>query len=195
MEQLKFKVKGISPLLMNNPQTVDPFNAYSRAKAVITSKRKKSDEDLLELRRLDIESKLYIDDDIGIYVPGTWVTAAVAGVSFKRLKIAKKDIRGCLFTNDNKIPLDFRGRNKVKTRADISGNPEFFHTMLLKQGQVKIAKSTPIFHEWSFTTSVDFDEDILDRDGLIQLLTYACVYTGWGDFRPTFGRAQFEILD
>jgi len=195
MEQLKFKVTGILPLLMNNPQSVDPFNRYAKAKKVLTSKRVKTDEDLLEIRRLDIESKLYIDKSANkIYIPSSWITAAIGGVSFKQAKIAKKDIRSGVFADDSKIFINYTDMHKVRAKADVSGNPDFFHTMILKQGQVRIAKSSPIFHDWNFETSVSFDPTVIDRNTLIGLLKHACQYGGFGDFRPTFGMSEFEEL-
>jgi len=195
MENIKFKINGAGSMLMNNPQSVDPFNNYAKAKKVITSKRSKTEEDLFELQRLDIESKVYINDILGVYIPTSWIMAALAQASFKKVKIAKKEIRAGVFVDSTKEKLYYRDSDKVKTKTDISGNPDFYHTMLLKQGQVKIAKSTPIFHDWSFNCSLTFDPSVIDRSTLINILQYCCNYGGFGDFRPTFGRADLEILD
>lgn len=195
MENLEFKVVGTGSLLMNNPQSVDPFNAYAKAKKVITSKRAKTEEDLFELQRLDVESKVYMDNDIGVYIPTSWIMAALAQTSFKKVKIAKKDIRAGVFVDDTKSKLIYRDIKKIKEKSDVSGNPDFYHTMLLKQGQVKIAKSTPIFHDWSFTTSLTFDPGVIDKSTLVNILQYCCNYGGFGDFRPTFGRADLELLN
>ena len=73
------KITGISPLLQNNPQTVDPFNRYSKAKKAITNKRTaKTDDDLIELGNIETESKIYFDDKLGVYVPSTWLTEAIS---------------------------------------------------------------------------------------------------------------------
>lgn len=196
METLNFKVTGIDSILLNNPQTVDPFNRYAKAKAIITKKgARKTEEDMIELRRLEVESKVYFDETVGIYIPATWITAAIGGVSFNQLKIAKKVIRGCVFPDQSKVKLHFDGEENVKAKADISGNEKFNIVQLVKQGQVKVPKATPIFHDWSFETSLSFEPEILDKDTLVHLLSYASNYGGWGDFRPTFGRANIEILD
>ena len=190
METIAFTVTGIEPLLQNNPQTVDPLNKYSKLRSEITSKRKKTDDDILELRRLDIESKTYYDDQIGVYIPATWVTAAIGGVSWSKAKIKKADIRSTVFTTESKIPLKFAGMDKVKKRVDIAGNPEFQQVMLLKQGQVKVAKNAPIFRDWSFSSEIEFDPNMINRKELQGLLSHAALYGGFGDFRPTYGRAQ-----
>jgi hypothetical protein len=196
METIKFRVEGKEELLMANPRTVDPFDPYTILKKQITAKRKKTDEDQLDLRRLDVESKIYWDDSIGVYVPATWVSAALAGNSWMRAKIRKAEVRSAVFPVDRRIKLNYEKSNCVKSIKDISGNPFFVKTMLLKQGQVKIAKCAPVFHEWSFETSLNFDKAIIDRSTLTELLAYAAMYGGFGDFRPTYGRAKFiEIED
>ena len=56
IQQASVKITGIAPLLQNNPQTVDPFNAYAKAKKAITNKRTaKTEDDLIELGNLETE--------------------------------------------------------------------------------------------------------------------------------------------
>ena len=195
MENIKFRITGVEPLLLNNPQCSDPFNAYAKAKAKITNKRKNTEEELLELRRLDVVSKLYFDEHLGVYIPSTWILAALAANGWNRVRISKAQIRGGIFQTSGKIKLDYEGRNLVKTKDDIANNPKFVAVLLVKQKQGKIPKATPIFHNWHFDAELEFDPTIIDRETLIQLLEYIAVYGGFGDFRPTYGRARFEELN
>ena len=196
IQQARIIVTGISPLLQNNPQTVDPFNHYAKAKKAITNKRSaKTDDDLLELGNLETESKLYFDDEIGVYVPATWITEAIICTGFSVAKIGRAKMRGGLFATESKIKLKYRGMNKVKTITDVVMNPEFRHRMLLKQGQVRVPKDAPIFHGWSFETAVEFDDTVVDMGSLRRIVERSAKYGGFGDFRPTFGRANAEVLD
>jgi len=196
IQQARIIVTGISPLLQNNPQTVDPFNHYAKAKKAITNKRTaKTDDDLLELGNLETESKLYFDDEIGVYVPATWITEAIICAGFSVAKIGRSKMRGGLFATESKIKLKYRGMNKVKTNTDVVMNPEFRHRMLLKQGQVRVPKDAPIFHDWSFETAVEFDDTVVDMGSLRRIVERSAKYGGFGDFRPTFGRANAEVLD
>jgi len=196
IQQARIVVTGISPLLQNNPQTVDPFNYYAKAKKAITNKRTaKTDDDLLELGNLETESKIYFDDDIGVYVPATWITEAIICTGFSVAKIGRAKMRGGLFATEPKVRLTYRGMNKVKTITDVVMNPEFRHRMLLKQGQVRVPKDAPIFHDWSFETEVEFDDTVVDLGSLRRIVERAAKYGGFGDFRPTFGRANAEVLD
>ena len=193
MENISFTIEGTEPMLMCNPQTVDPFNAYKIASARITKKRTKTEEDLLELRRIDVESKLYFDPAIGVYVPATWLTSALAGVAWKQKKISKAEIRSAVFPEESRIKLHFAGMKKVKAPADISGNPEFVKLLLLRQGQVKVPKAAPIFHDWKFGTTLSYDKTVIDKETLVDLLQFIAFYGGFGDFRPTYGRGIFSL--
>lgn len=196
IQQARIVVTGISPLLQNNPQTVDPFNHYTKAKKTITNKRtSKTDDDLIELGNIETESKLYFDEDIGVYIPATWITEAIICTGFSVAKIGRAKMRGGLFATEPKIKLKYRGMNKVKTITDVVMNSEFRHRMLLKQGQVRVPKDAPIFHDWSFETAVEFDDTVVDMGSLRRIVERSAKYGGFGDFRPTFGRANAEVLD
>ncbi len=194
IQQAAIKITGISPLLQNNPQTVDPFNRYAKAKKAITNKRTaKTDDDIIELGNLETESKVYFDEQIGVYIPATWITESIIVTGFSVAKIGRAKMRGGLFATENKIALEYRDKAKVKTITDVVMNPAFRHRMLLKQGQVRIPKDAPIFHEWAFKTILEFDDSVVDLRTLKSIIERASKYGGFGDFRPTFGRAIAEV--
>lgn len=194
MRICKVAIRGVTPLLQNNPQTVDRFNKFAKRMAQINAKKtRRTDDDYLELRDIEIESKVYFDAEIGVYVPSSWLAEAVACSAFKTAKISRADIRGAMFTTDDKIKLAYRGSNKVKKVTDIVGNPEFRQLLTLPQGQVRVVKAFPIFHEWSFATSLEFDDKIIDPDSLTRIVEHTSKYGGFGDFRPKFGRAVAEV--
>ncbi|MGI9142831.1 MAG: hypothetical protein ACR2IJ_06530 [Fluviibacter sp.] len=191
---LEVNVSGIKPLLMNNPQTVDRFNPYTREMAKITAKKtRRTDEDYREYSNIEVRAKLYFDPVIKVYIPATWVTAAVAAASFKKAKISKADIRGSVFATEDKVKLYYRDQAKVVTEDDIVGNSDFRLAMTLKQQQVRVVKHTPIFHQWKFSTKLEFDDKLIDPASLIDIIQHASQYGGYGDFRPTFGRAIAEV--
>jgi hypothetical protein len=194
IQSVHVKIEGISPLLTNNPQTVDRFNKYTRRMAEINAKKtRRTDDDYMELRDIEMESKTYYDETVGLYVPGTWLSASFAKHSFAVCKVSKDAVRGAVLTTEDKLPLQCRYRNKVKGLADIVKNPAFRHMMTLKQGQVRVVKAMPIFHDWSFQTVMEFDDKIIDPDSMRRVLEHAAKYGGFGDFRPTFGRAVAEV--
>jgi hypothetical protein len=194
MQTASVNIAGVSPLLLNNPQTVDRFNKFSKKIAAITAKRtSRTDEDHLELRRLEVESKLYFDDALGVYVPSTWLLEAIVKNSFKVAKVGMSRARGGVFMTASKCKLNFAGMEKVKTVDDIVLNDEFHRIMNIPQGQVRLIKACPSFVDWSFTAVIEFDDSIIDARAITRTVEHASRYNGFGDFRPTFGRATGTV--
>jgi len=195
MQTIRYTIKGINELLTNNPQSVDPFNKYARAKKLITKKKAKLDEDLLELRRLDIEAKTYFDPQLKVYIPSSWVVASIAANSWTRTKIKKADIRSAVLPTSSKLKLHYDGEDAVEQLSDISRNGRFQKVLLLRQGTDKIAKATPVFNNWSFDVELDVDDSIIDIGSLRALVEHGARYGGYGDFRPSYGIAVVEWHD
>lgn len=194
MRTAKISIKGVTPLLQNNPQTVDRFNRFSKRMAQINAKKtRRTDDDYLELREIEMESKVYFDDVIGVYAPSSWLAEAVATAAFKVAKISRADIRGAMFTTEDKMVLSYKDSNKVKAITDIVSNQTFRQMLTLPQGQVRVVKAFPIFHQWSFATDLEFDDKIIDPDSLTRIVEHTAKYGGFGDFRPKFGRATAEV--
>lgn len=196
IQQAKIKITGISYLLQNNPQTVDPFNRFSKAMKVITKKKTgKTEDDLIELGNIETESKIYFDEVLGVYVPTRWLTEAICTGAFAVIKTGKDKMRGGIFAVEEKTKLTYKDMGKVKTITDVVINPVFRHRALLPQGQVRIPKDFPIFKDWSFETVVEFDDSVVDFSGLKAVVERTAKYVGFGDFRPTFGRATAEVAN
>lgn len=194
IQQANIKITGLGYLLQNNPQTVDPFNSFSKAMKTITKKKTgKTEDDLIELGNIETESKIYFDEDIGVYVPTRWLTEAICTGAFAVIKTGKDKMRGGIFAVDDKAKLTYKEMNKVKTIRDVVMNPTFRHRALLPQGQVRIPKDFPIFKDWGFETKIEFDDTVVDFNGLKQVVDRTAKYVGFGDFRPTFGRATAEV--
>ena len=193
IQQARITITGIGPLLQNNPQTVDPFNRYTKMKKPLTSKKSKTEEDLIELGNLDTESKLFFDSEIGVYVPTRWLTEQIVTSAFGIIKVGKDKMRGGIFATEDKAKLTYEGMNKVKAVQDIVYDSQFRHRMILPQQNIRIVKDFPIFHKWSFSTVLEFDDTVVDLTGLTNIIKRSAVYVGFGDFRPTFGRAKAEV--
>ena len=194
MKSIKVRFMGVDSLLQNNPQMSDPLNKYSKEVKQISSKRKKTDDDIMMMRKIELRAKIYHDEQLGIYVPATWVTASIQGVSWSKAKIKKADIRAAVFATQPKLKLTYLDMDKVKSPIDIVDNEVFHNVMSLKQGQVRVVKATPIFKNWSFEVELDFDDTIINESELKGLIEYGAQFGGFGDFRPTYGRAMVEFI-
>lgn len=194
IQTLNVKMIGDHPLLMANPQCVDRFNPFAKEMARINAKKtRRTDEDYRMLSDIEVRAKVHWDELLGVYVPTTWLMAALCKNAFTLKKISKDKIRGSVFPVTPKVALTYASKDKVRALDDVVGNPEFRYNMNVKQGQVRVMKSMPVFRNWSFETELEFENTQVDPADLKAILEYSAKYGGFGDFRPTFGRATAEV--
>lgn len=187
------KYKGLNQLLLNNPQTVDPLNKYSKLLSVINKKRVKTEEDINHRYELEVAAKIYWSEENHVQIPTSWIVASVGKVSHQLSKIAKASIRSSFFPTKDYVKLYYDGCKSVKNKDDVIYNESLRWLFPTKQGQVKVMKAFPMFDNWSFDVEVEYDDSILPECELIRIAEYAAKYNGFGDFRPTFGRAILEV--
>ncbi len=194
MKRLTFTIVGRNEIRLSNPQGVDPLNQYSiRMKSFTDVHHSRRDEQhYLAQRDLECESKLYWNNELGVYIPTTWIVEAIAKESFAQVKVSKAKMRGAVFLTTDKIKLHYNGENEVRTKEDVIHNPNLRATQPIKQGQVRIIKVFPKFEGWSFSVELDFDERIYTELEMKKILSVAVTRTGFGDFRPTYGTGHIE---
>ena len=105
MKNLKVTFKGITPLIMHSCQCVNPLHPISLEMKKITSKRKKTEEDLVALADLEWEAGAYWKDEIGLYIPAENVEATIVNGA-KAFKKGKDIEKHCNVT-DLYIPFNY----------------------------------------------------------------------------------------
>ena len=197
MLSAKVLITGTNPLLMNNPQMADPTNDFKKRVAVITKKGvRRTDEDYIHQGNLEVEAKLYFDKELGVVIPYRWLLSAICGCSNAVAKISQAKIRSAVFIDQKEVSLQYANMDKVTCPQDIIGNPEFRLKLILPQGKgVRIPKSMPQFKDWSFEFTLIYDDAVMDFSNLARIIEWASKYGGFGDFRPTFGRALATVTE
>lgn len=186
---IDLKIVSRNALLMHSERGVNVLDPLVKQKKAITGKRKKTDEDLAAIARLEWEISLYFDDDLGPYIPGQNIEACI--VEGAKLEKRGKDIARGLNIVEDRIKLDYKGpRELEKLWAD----PRFNDIRSVGQQQVRIMRCRPIFHEWSCKFTIAYDKEIFDPADLIRIIQKAGKYCGLGDFRRRFGRFDVEVL-
>lgn len=61
-KQVTIRCKGTQPLMLNNIQTASPLNEWTMKLKDVTSKKKKTEADTLEIIRLQFMSSWYVDE-------------------------------------------------------------------------------------------------------------------------------------
>ncbi len=197
IKHIRVKFNGFAPMLQNNPRGINPMDRLGKLDAAANKKFKasKTDENFIAQCQTGVALRIFWDDELGIYIPTRWILASLAKHSYKKTKVSKDNIRAAVFTINDKAKLTYDGMNYVKEVTDITHNNRFQTLIFQKIGQVKVPKAMPIFHKWSFEAELEFDNEIIDREQLIDVLTYGAKYNGFGDFRPSYGRCELEVLD
>ena len=86
MEIVKVRLTGTRALLMHADIFANPLNSLTKAHKALTGKRKKTDEDHEVIAKSEWRGGMYFSDDIGPYVPGVNIEAAmIAGGKLSKL--------------------------------------------------------------------------------------------------------------
>ena len=196
MKEQKFKAIGITPLATHNNQTANPLNPYAKVLKILTSKRKKTDQDVMEIARIEWEAGLYLHEGI-VAIPARCLDATFLKAA-KKTKNGVKYKEGAMVLEDY-CPLNYRPpKIKIKENNQIP-NPEldrFYGTTnyqdMVKVGNSMILRTRPIFNEWSLEFTMMFDENIFDLRTIKDIIETAGKYVGFCEERPRKGKFEIE---
>ncbi|MFR4451632.1 MAG: hypothetical protein ACLT5W_02130 [Ruminococcus sp.] len=183
MKNLLVTWKGLSPLIMHSCQCVNPLHPIARELKKYTSKRTKTEEDLLKISDLEWESGAYWKDDIGLYIPGENVEATIRNGA--KLNKQGKNIERFVSVTDLYIPLDY---GEKLTKEQLINNYEYRDTRIMVVQRSKVVRTRPRFDQWKIQFNLMYDEEKIDLDVVVQALENAGKYVGLCDSRPKYGK-------
>lgn len=194
MRTIKCTWKGITPLIMNSCQTVNPLHPITVAKKKITAKSSKNrtDEDLAALSDLEWEGSLYYANDIGLYIPAENIEATIRDGAKARRK--GKDIVRCFNVQEMRVPLDI-GENL--TLDQLREDYRFRDVRQMKVMRARVTRTRGRFNMWQITFTANYDENMIDLATITDATEFAGQYVGLCDSRPKYGKfvAMIEELD
>lgn len=192
MKNLKVTWKGITPLIMHSCQCVNPLHPIARELKKYTSKKKKTDEDLIKISDLEWESGAYWKDGLGLYIPAENVEATL--VNGAKANKKGKDIEKYCNVTDLYIPFNY-GENL--TKEQLIANYEYRDTRVMTVMRAKILRTRPRFDQWQIIFNMQYDENKIDIDTIVNAMEYAGQYVGLCDSRPKYGKfvATIEEID
>jgi len=193
VKTLKIRVTGDSALLMNKDTLSDPLNPKTQEIKVLTSKRKKLEEDHLQIAELGYRSALYYDEGVGLYLPGAMLKASmVNGAKMQRLGAAFK--RSVIVLEDM-IPLNYEGPT---TPDGLWEDKNFVDVRSVGVMTARVMRYRPKIRNWSVNATILYAEDLVEEADLMRAIENAGMFAGVGDFRPecggNFGRYSVEII-
>ena len=183
MKKIKCEFHGISPIILHSCQCVNPLHPLSIEMKKITSIRTKTEEDIVNLSKLEWESGLYYDEKIGVYIPAENVEAAVREGAKARKK--GKDIVRGFQCETMMIPLDI-GENL--TLEQMRDDPRFYDVRSMKVKQSRVMRTRPRFNMWNISFTAMYDENLMNFKDVVDAIEYAGQYVGMCDSRPKYGK-------
>lgn len=174
MEEVKVKIVGIAPLLMNKFKMEKPDE----------TKAKRRDEQYSP--QTDAENVLYKDEKIGCYAPSTKLEACLRetakGFKGKGKGTMKATVLSSVFVEPEKIPLNKQTYDEIDLRP-----------VVIQRNRV--VKGRPKFNSWELEFILKFDGSRIKKNDLRDILEEAGAAKGIGDYRPKFGRFKIERFE
>lgn len=173
---------GTAPLLMHNSRLSNPLDPATKALKKVTGKRQKTDDDHEQIARLEFAGGLYLDPDVGPYIPGENIARALVDGA-KLTKMGVKVTRGVFISTDVN-PLAYDGPRDEQKLWDAGWR----HMASVKIGTSRTMRCRPWFPEWRVQADGILDPSVLELDDLAAIADNAGSMIGLGDWRPRFGR-------
>lgn len=186
MNTTTITIKGLTPLIMHNGQLADPLNAATKALSRLTSKKKKTDDDHLEVRKCEWYGGLYVDEKGAPCLPGEVIEAALVEGA-KKFKLGKMTKGGVIVFGN--FALEYEGPKSIDKLWSHGG---FLKCAGVKIQGKRIIRSRPIFPAWSCTFDVQWDPSLVKDEEQLMEIAESAGQTGIGDWRPKYGR--FEVV-
>jgi hypothetical protein len=189
---ISITLTGTSPLLCHNPRMVDPEFELNRQIKSLTSKRKKTDDDLNHIERLEWYGGLYEQNGI-IVQPSSKVRKCLINAA----KISKqgKGVERTLSFGDLNVPLIYDGPKDID---EVFADKRFHSRLSVGIGNKRVMRVRPQFFPWALRINGLFVEDAgLNFDEFERILELAGVVEGVGDARAIgYGRftAAVKVL-
>jgi hypothetical protein len=193
MNILKLKLIGDSQLLMHSARFADPLDEATKAHKVLTSKKKKTDEDHEAIAHSEWLGGLYFNAEIGPYIPTTNIRSCLKEGA--RLRKLGKSIERGVTIFDDEARLEYPGPRDPAVMWTL---PEFRDCRSVVIGGKRIMRYRPVFRNWSAEVEIGFDASIIDAADILQCMDEAGRLIGLGDYRPnrggSYGRFSVEQL-
>lgn len=189
MKKLHITLNGTSPLIEHSPKCVNPLHPLAKEMKKYTSKRKKTEEDLIKVSDLEWESGVYWDDNLGLVIPNECLAATI-------LEGAKLNKNGSAIQKYAQIvtalaPLDIgEPQNYEKLKTDV----RFRDVRSVCVQRARVIRTRPRFNTWRCGFDLLFDETKIDPDIIALAIENAGNYVGLCEMRKMgYGRFAAAI--
>lgn len=190
MRKCQITLVGTNGLLMHNSRLANPLDPATKNLKAATSKRKKTDDDLIEISRLEYIGGMYFDSEIGPYLPADNIHRCMVDAA-KKYKLGKKFTEGVVLQTDVN-PIAYEG---PRTLEDLWADDNFRFSSSVKVGMSRVMRTRPYFREWMTEATAIFDPNVIDFSEIEQIAETAGQLIGIGDWRPRYGRFIATVVE
>lgn len=188
MKKLHVTLKGLNTLMMHSPKTVNPLHPLAIEIKKYTSKRKKTEDDLLKISELEWESGLYYDDNNGLHIPVECLQKTLEGGA-KMFK-AGKDIQRYVQFDGVAAPLDIGVPFDLdRMRHDM----KYYDVRAVAVMRSRVIRTRPRFDVWRCEFDILIDEEHIDVETVARAFDNAGRYVGLCEAR-TLGYGRFATV-
>lgn len=188
-KKTQYRLKGDSALLMHNGKLADPLGTVSKAIKQVSAKKAKTDADHERMATLEFAGGLYLDEQLGPFIPGENIEAAI-------YEAARKTKEGKLATSALFVPgkskLEYEGPREIKSLLD--AGETFRLCVPVGLNGKRVMRTRPIFRSWSAVTEIEYEDAILNPEQVDRWINTAGVQIGLCDWRPRYGRFTAEKI-
>jgi len=184
-QPLSCTITGVAPLLLHNGQLANPANQFARRMKSISDKRKKTEQDLMELARLEWLGSLYLRDRQPC-IPGEMIEATITKAAGERRK--GTTVSAGLYC-PGAFLIKYDGPRDVEQLWTLE---EFREVRIVRIGKNRVVRTRPRFDNWSVEVTVMHRPDMLSANDVRELIELAGDLKGLGDWRPKYGRFRVD---
>lgn len=188
MQEITFHVRGVSPLICHNARLSDPLDEWTMKVAEMTSKKKKTHADLIEIARREWFGSLYLGENGEPVIPGTNLERMLRDSAAKS-KMGKVVQAGLICTEPD-FPIIYTGPKDPEKMWE--AGDKFALRASCKVGQQRVIRTRPCWRQWELKFDITFDETLLNPQAVSDFVELAGKVVGLGDWRPKHGR--FELV-
>lgn len=179
------EIRGTAPIICHNAQLSDPLNEWAKAIAEISSKRKKTEADHLEMSHREFLGGLYMGPK-GPVIPAGNIEKMIRDAAAGQKK--GKDVQSGAIVLDD-APIIYDG---PKDPEKLWKSGKFSLRATVGVNRARVMRTRPWWTEWGLKFRIDYDTTLLNRASLVEFLKIAGRVKGLGDWRPKHGR--FEVV-
>jgi len=197
MKDLKgtVEIEGDTPLLIHNGRTSNPLDEYAKKMKLITSKRKKTEEDIEKLLDIQWNASLYWNDQIGLYMPVENLQAALHKAC-KKHKMGN-NVSAFIFSEKLGFQIETEGHKDLSV---LSARKECRFVKTVTIQRAKTLSCRAIFNEWGIKFNFILDQLIMNQSDAEMIIDTMTNRIGLGVWTPShqkpgnFGKFKIKSM-